>query len=933
MCCARPRVPDVGEEPSRPVANPKGAPVEGRKCCRFRTLGCLAACVSVCVATQAYAQSGDEPAPSEVEAETETEGAPNERPDSSEGENDGDGSAAPNIVPPRVIEGPQPEYPMHRLAEGLHPEVVMLVHIGVDGQVVEVHVEHHADAEFDRLAEESVRTWRFEPARRDGVPVPVRVRVAVHFELPEVGLDTGEPDESGVMTQPDFVGQDEPGRPDHDHAGQAEESRRLQNPGDAQSNDDEGTEHQFGAQASVALEALRESQRAAGDTHVDRDVVQAAPRSEGAEVLRSAPGVYIGRGEGDGIAHNISLRGFNAEHGQDIGLSVDGIPINLPSHIHGQGYADLGFLIPEMVSGLAVSEGVSDPAQGDFSVAGSIDVELGAEPGFQLAASYGSFGTFRALGLWGHAREGEEHASSFAGAQIRRTSGYGEGRQSLSGSAIFRIGLRSGAWRHRVTGIGYGVRAGLAGVIRRDDIDAGRVGFYDRYDFATAEAQDAAAARAMVGWTAERRDRDGGGSSLGLWFGYDRFRLEANFTGFMGRSTVEPDWVGRGDLIQQQNRSLSVGFHGRHRTRAYRLAWLQTRFEVGASGRFDSIQQAQRLVQAPQGTTWDELVDASIGGADLGLYADMTMVVAEVFTFRVGGRADVLFYEVDDAFGNRIPDFRRETFIEGTHRSAAGVVGGPRTSARLQLGEVALLASYGEGYRSPQARTLADGEEAPFTRVRSGDIGLRWERDEVWDLSASVFGSWLGDDVAFEPREGRLERVGASRRLGATLAFTARPWPWLVAAGSVAYVDAELREPPPPSAEDPDPPFQPGQNLPYVPPVTARLDVAAHGPLARLGEHALEGRVGIGASAISQRPLPYGDFSPAVALLDASASLSLGAFTLRVDAFNLLGQEYPAVEYNFTSSWDRTAAPSRLPARHISAGAPRTVMFTLGAQL
>ena len=110
---------------------------------------------------------------------------------------------------------------------------------------------------------------------------------------------------------------------------------------------------------------------------IEREVIVAAPKQEGAEVLRAAPGVYIGRAEGPAVAHHYMLRGFDAEHGQDIEFRVGGLPINMPSHIHGQGYSDLSFLVADTVREMRVSEGVYDPRQGDFAVAGSIDFRAG----------------------------------------------------------------------------------------------------------------------------------------------------------------------------------------------------------------------------------------------------------------------------------------------------------------------------------------------------------------------------------------------------------------------------------------------------------------------------------------------------------------------------------------------------------------------------
>ena len=76
------------------------------------------------------------------------------------------------------------------------------------------------------------------------------------------------------------------------------------------------------------------------------------PVNSSQEILRKVPGLFIGQHAGGGKAEQLFLRGFDIDHGTDIGISVDGIPVNMVSHAHGQGYADLHFLIPETVDRL-----------------------------------------------------------------------------------------------------------------------------------------------------------------------------------------------------------------------------------------------------------------------------------------------------------------------------------------------------------------------------------------------------------------------------------------------------------------------------------------------------------------------------------------------------------------------------------------------------
>ena len=94
------------------------------------------------------------------------------------------------------------------------------------------------------------------------------------------------------------------------------------------------------------------------------------------EVLEAIPGVVITQHSGSGKANQYFLRGFNLDHGTDFAVHVDGMPVNLPSHGHGQGYADLNFLIPELIDHIRYRKGPYYADEGDFSAAGVAYVHL-----------------------------------------------------------------------------------------------------------------------------------------------------------------------------------------------------------------------------------------------------------------------------------------------------------------------------------------------------------------------------------------------------------------------------------------------------------------------------------------------------------------------------------------------------------------------------
>ena len=90
------------------------------------------------------------------------------------------------------------------------------------------------------------------------------------------------------------------------------------------------------------------------------------PRNSAQDLLKSVPGIFTAQHQGGAKAEQIFVRGFDCDHGTDINLSLDGVPINLPSHAHGQGYADMHFLIADVVSSLDVYKGPYQAQFGDF---------------------------------------------------------------------------------------------------------------------------------------------------------------------------------------------------------------------------------------------------------------------------------------------------------------------------------------------------------------------------------------------------------------------------------------------------------------------------------------------------------------------------------------------------------------------------------------
>jgi len=128
------------------------------------------------------------------------------------------------------------------------------------------------------------------------------------------------------------------------------------------------------------------------------ELLQDIPLLRPGEALETVPGLVVTQHSGDGKANQYFLRGYNLDHGTDFALSVDGVPVNMPTNAHGQGYAELNFLIPELVDRINYRKGPYFADNGDFSSAGSADSEYRKSLDYNIASlTAGSYGHVRAL--------------------------------------------------------------------------------------------------------------------------------------------------------------------------------------------------------------------------------------------------------------------------------------------------------------------------------------------------------------------------------------------------------------------------------------------------------------------------------------------------------------------------------------------------------
>ncbi|SJZ52350.1 TonB-dependent receptor [Sediminibacterium ginsengisoli] len=155
------------------------------------------------------------------------------------------------------------------------------------------------------------------------------------------------------------------------------------------------------------------------------------PVNTSQELLRKVPGLFIGQHAGGGKAEQIFLRGFDVDHGTDVNISVDGMPVNMVSHAHGQGYADLHFLIPETIEKIDFDKGPYHASRGDFATAGYVAFRTAEDiDKSSVSLGIGKFNTLRTLGMFRLA--GDEKEAAWLATEYMSTNGYFESPQHFN---------------------------------------------------------------------------------------------------------------------------------------------------------------------------------------------------------------------------------------------------------------------------------------------------------------------------------------------------------------------------------------------------------------------------------------------------------------------------------------------------------------------
>lgn len=523
------------------------------------------------------------------------------------------------------------------------------------------------------------------------------------------------------------------------------------------------------------------------------EAINARPFSRPGEALEIVPGLVLTQHSGEGKANQYFLRGFNLDHGSDLALTLDGMPLNMRTHGHAQGYADINFLIPELLSSIVARKGPYFAEEGDFSSAGAIRLEYvdRLDKGL-LAATGGAFAYGRLLAAKSHDVNGGELLGALETNIYNGPWTRPDEARKINGLLRWSRGTRDDGVS--LTAMAYANRWFATNQIPQRAVDAGLLPLWGNID--GADGGDTTRFSLSGRWSAVDAQ---GASRIEAYAVHSTLELYNNHTYFLGQPVL-------GDQFRQFDRRTILGLNAR-RAVDYEIAGFPVETRVGLQGRYDDIRVG--LQNSWRRQPYETLRNDAVEEASLGLWADTTVrwtpwlrtmagVRVDLFRASIGSLQDILSAPKDPETGAPVWTGPINAGARGAAIGSpkGGVVVGP-------FYQTEFFANAGEGFHSTDARGTVqnvDATDASFiaripllVKSRGAEVGLRTRAIEGLESSVSFF--WLNFDSEnqFSGDSGGTIFGRPSRRLGVEWTNHYAPVSWLRVDGDLALTNARFR--------------------------------------------------------------------------------------------------------------------------------------------
>jgi hypothetical protein len=475
------------------------------------------------------------------------------------------------------------------------------------------------------------------------------------------------------------------------------------------------------------------------------------PVTNSQEILQRVPGLVIGQHAGGGKAEQLFLRGFDLDHGTDINISVDGMPVNMVSHAHGQGYADLHYLIPEVVDRIDYGKGPYQTTVGNFATAGQVAFHTKERlEGSSIGLEYGRYNTLRMLGLLDLFGE-KGPSSGYIAFENLQSDGPFEASQDFQRINLLvkygyttpigdKISLTASHFNSSWNASGQiPTRAVDLGLITRfGSIDDTEGGFTGRTNYSVAYTKNLGN-RTLV-------------KSQAYFIDYD-FELYSNFTFFLNDPI-------NGDEIKQREERNIIGF----KTKILKEGFFSHHYfslEGGIDLRRDKVDELELSHTIGRSTQLESIYLGNILETNAGVFVDGTINFGHL-TINPGLRLDHFKFDYQDQLAQRY-SYVSKTAQQVSPKLAFFYSPNNRWQHFLKLGK---------GFHSNDTRSVTSqelGQLSPGKILPSAygiDIGSTWSPVSRLFFSSTLWYLHSDQEFIYVGDEGIVEPSGMTKRMG-----------------------------------------------------------------------------------------------------------------------------------------------------------------------
>jgi outer membrane cobalamin receptor len=469
------------------------------------------------------------------------------------------------------------------------------------------------------------------------------------------------------------------------------------------------------------------------------------PVSNTQELLRTVPGLFIAQHAGGGKAEQIFLRGFDCDHGTDIQVSVDGMPVNMVSHAHGQGYADAHFIIPETINNIDFGTGPYYTQQGNLNTAGYVNFATYnniAKSTVQVEA--GRYNTYRTLAMLDLFKTNKAKQSAYIAGEYYYTDGATINKQNFNRFNVFgkynlalanntKLTASLSAFKSKWDASGQvPERAVEAGLIDRfGSIDPSEGGNTERYN-----------ANVLVAHTFN----NGAVWQNQVYYSRYIFNLFSNFTFYLN------DDVNGDEINQKESRNVFGYTSSLHHQKSYNRFSITSNY--GAGIRYDAINNSQ-LAHAVKRVFLNDIKKGDIKEANAFAFAQKQLAFGK-WLIDAGVRLDYFNFNYTDKL----------TTLQLPAQGKAIV--SPKLNVQYTFSKsVQAYIKAGKGFHSNDTRVVvANSGYDILPAAYGGDIGIILKPTKNLLINVAAWYLYLNQEFVYVGDDGNIEPSGKTRRQG-----------------------------------------------------------------------------------------------------------------------------------------------------------------------